>query len=198
MKLLLALFLVFAGFTARAQAWQSPLPYDSTTHKISYNGIVQTPGTAAELQGRARAWYTAKFTDAQTPLSLTTAEDGRLIGKGFTRVTWGDGIGQRSRRVWFVFTLEAKEGRYRYEFTGLENQNDQNPDLARAAGMSNEQLTTRSPVENVYVPGNKYNFTKKGQPIEALRQYTTALHTQMQSLVQSLQQAEANAGKTNW
>ena len=116
MKNLLLPFLLLAGLAANAQAWHNPLPVDSTTHLITYQGVVQVPGaTQAELYSRAREWFAVTFGSAKEVLEMDDRGLGKLIGRAYAQFDFSSGFGPIvSLSMWRTIKIESKDGRYRY------------------------------------------------------------------------------------
>ena len=180
MKYLFLLCLLAFGLRAAGQA--SPLPIDSLTHKVAYQGVVQVPGaTQAELYSRAREWFAVTFGSAKAVLEMDDQAAGKLIGRengGFSQRL----LGQESVvTVWRTVNIQVKDGRFKYVFTNF------------ATGDSN---ASARPVELAMVPAS---YDKKG----ALRPYMAdmfaGIRTTAQSQVASLMSAMIKpAGKSNW
>lgn len=122
--LIAALVLGCAGRSA-AQSRPVPapnLPADSLTGRIRFAGVVAVPGaSAAELQARAREWVALTFEDAHQVTQLDDAARGVLIGRGYTTM-YADATAKQAgppTPLFFTFRLDFREGRYRYELSGL-------------------------------------------------------------------------------
>ncbi|MDF7811177.1 DUF4468 domain-containing protein [Hymenobacter sp. YC55] len=221
MKTILLSLCVLSSVVAQAQiqARKAPNTVDSAGHKVKYEGEVQVPGiTRVELQNRAKNWFAAHFIDASNPLMLTNTENGSLVGKGSTRVKLAGNEKSRGHRVWFIFTLEANDGRYRYQLKDLQNQMDTTTTLAAtlmAARVDSPQV--QSPTRSVPVTpphkavvaarkptqGIKAVASRKKQPVfvapvDPLQQYKGAVQEQMAEIVKSLNTALATSTAQDW
>ena len=204
MKTILLSLCVLSGLVAQAQtqAGKAPTAVDSTGHKVKYEGVVQVPGiTRVELQNRAKTWFAAHFIDAANPLMLTNTATGSLVGKGSTRVKLGGSEQSRSHRVWFIFTLEANDGGYRYQLKDLQNQTDTTTATVIAAA----DLQTQPPVRTVVAaskpaPSTKATAGRKKQPapVDPLQRYKDAVQEQMAEIVKSLNNALATSTAQDW
>ncbi|WP_375435174.1 DUF4468 domain-containing protein [uncultured Hymenobacter sp.] len=202
MKTILLSLCVLSGFVAQAQtqARTAPTALDSTGHKVKYEGVVQVPGiTRVELQNRAKTWFAAHFIDAANPLMLTNTTNGSLIGKGSTRVKLGGSEQSRSHRIWFIFTLEANDGLYRYQLKDLQNQTD------TTTAMAAYNLPAQPPVPSAKAASaptlsTKASASRKKQPlpIDPLQQYKSAVQEQMAEIVKSLNNALATSTAQDW
>lgn len=221
MKTILLSLCVLSSVVAQAQiqARKAPNTVDSAGHKVKYEGEVQVPGiTRVELQNRAKNWFAAHFIDASNPLMLTDTENGSLVGKGSTRVKLVGGEKSRSHRVWFIFTLEANDGKYRYQLKDLQNQTDTTTTLAATllAAVDSPQVQLSPPSAPAPVPirkvvttvkkpasGNKAVASRKKQPVpiapvDPLQQYKGAVQEQMAEIVKSLNTALATSTAQDW
>lgn len=204
---------------AQTQARKAPKMVDSASHKVKYEGEVQVPGiTRVELQNRAKNWFAAHFIDASNPLMLTDTENGSLVGKGSTRVKLVGNEKNRSHRVWFIFTLEANDGKYRYQLKDLQNQTDTTTTLAatlRAAvdspqvQLSPPSAPSPAPIRKVVTTvkkpasSSKVIASRKKQsvpiaPVDPLQQYKGAVQEQMAEIVKSLNTALATSTAQDW
>ena len=222
MKTILLSLCVLGSVVAQAQiqARKAPNTVDSAGHKVKYEGEVQVPGiTRVELQNRAKNWFAAHFIDASNPLMLTDTENGSLVGKGSTRVKLAGGEKNRSHRIWFIFTLEANDGQYRYQLKDLQNQTDTTTTLAGTLVAATEDSShvptpTRSvpaptPTRKVAVTASKPASSVKAvasrkkqpvhvAPIDPLQQYKGAVQEQMAEIVKSLNTALATSTAQDW
>lgn len=118
MKYLLLLCLLAGGLRAAGQV--SPLPVDSLTHKVTYQGVVQVPGaTQAELYSRAREWFAVTFGSAKAVLEMDDRTAGKLIGRengGYMQHFLGQ---DTPVTVWRTVNIQVKDGRFKYVFTGF-------------------------------------------------------------------------------
>ncbi|UOQ68031.1 DUF4468 domain-containing protein [Hymenobacter volaticus] len=221
MKTILLSLCVLSSVVAQAQtqARKAPNTVDSAGHKVKYEGEVQVPGiTRVELQNRAKNWFAAHFIDASNPLMLTDTENGSLVGKGSTRVKWAGGEKNRSHRVWFIFTLEANDGRYHYQLKDLQNQTDTTTTLAATlmaavdsprAQLPQPSLPVAAPTRKAVITVNKTAFSSKAvasrkkqpvpvAPVDPLQQYKGAVQEQMAEIVKSLNTALATSTAQDW
>ena len=122
--------LLFAGLAlavaspaaAQMAAWVNPLPVDSTTHLITYTGVVQVPGaTQAELYSRAREWFATTFGSSKAVLEMDNAAAGKLIGHAYAPFEMAFGLGHTAQyAMWRQLKIEVKDGRYRYTLSDFE------------------------------------------------------------------------------
>jgi hypothetical protein len=118
MRKLLPVLLFCLSFSAAAQEWKSPLPIDSATHKITYQGIVQVPGvTRLELYSRALSWFANFFGPSFDSLENSSPSNGSLTANGYTAFDYAFMGKAMPWAMWRRIKVEAKDGRYRYTIT---------------------------------------------------------------------------------
>lgn len=194
----LSLCLASSGVAQAQQvAGKAPPAAPSVTKQITKEGVVQVPGVSrAALQDRAKTWFADRFIDAGNPLMLTNTPNGSLVGKGSTRVRWGTAEMSRSHRVWFVLTLEAQDGRYRFQLQDLPNQQDTTTTvkpvgIGPAAHASPAARPASSPVAR---PARK----GKTQPATPHKPYDAAVQEQLAEIVKSLTDALTTTTAQDW
>jgi len=117
MKAFLLALLIFAPMLMRAQS--VVLPIDSTTHKVTFTGVVQVPGvTQADLYSRAREWFATNFNSGKAVLDMDDKEAGKMIGKAYADFSLrAPLVGDITQKLWRQVKVYVKDGRYRYELT---------------------------------------------------------------------------------
>ena len=122
MKTIFALILL-VPFLSNAQ--DIILPIDSTTNKITFQEVVQSPGISQdELYTRAREWFALTFKSAQDVIQMDDKASGKIIGKGAHRGTAMILLTPSAFSLNYTVSLTVKEGRYRYEITDFTSQSD--------------------------------------------------------------------------
>jgi hypothetical protein len=120
---LVALAMMFATTIASAQKDKEPqpptLPIDSTTKLITYRGVVTQQGTQTELFQRALDWITKYYKNTAEVIKSSDNATGVIecTSKLKIHIAAKDGTPTVAGIVNYNFTIEAKEGRYRYTFT---------------------------------------------------------------------------------
>lgn len=180
MKHLLLLCLLACSLRAAGQV--SPLPIDSITHKVTYQGVIQVPGASqAELYSRAREWFAVTFGSAKYVLEMDDRTAGKLIGRengGYSQRIFGQDV---VVTLWRTVNIQVKDGRFKYVFTNF------------AAGDS-EALAR--PVELSMVPAA---YDKKGVLRPFMADMFAGVRTSAQSQVASLMAAMVKpAAKSDW
>ncbi|WP_375418163.1 DUF4468 domain-containing protein [uncultured Hymenobacter sp.] len=108
-----------APFTSAALLDGTALPFDETTHQITYQGVVDVPGlTKDQLYVRAHEWLAKAYRSANDVIQMQDKEAGRLVGKGTTRVMVR---GYDAGYVRHTLTIYLKDGRYKYVLTDLSH-----------------------------------------------------------------------------
>lgn len=182
-KLLLTLLI---ALPALAQAQSYGLPTDSTTHKVIYEGVIQTPGaTQAELYSRAREWFATSFNSGKDVLDMDDRQSGKLIGKAYAdfalRVPM---IGSVTQKMWRVVKVYVKDGRYRYEITDFAAQG-----YYRPGQVPESTQTAMHPVEEFFDTKNSMFFDKRGTPKPMAQSVFDATQAQAKAQIASLQNA---------
>ena len=107
-----------------------PLPIDSQTGRITYEGVVEVPGISkADLYTRANAWVAHSYRSAQDVIQLNDKEAGQLIVKGLARVT---SRGSDFGVVHHTLTVYVKDGRYKYVLTDFTHDASSAPNIQSA------------------------------------------------------------------
>lgn len=114
------LFMASAGLNAQTTTPPMPnIPVDTITKLISYKEVVQEKGTRDTLYIRAIAWINSYFPN---PTDVTRVRDrDNSVIKGIHRFklyyTDKDGSKRETSLCEYAFSIECKDGRYRYTFT---------------------------------------------------------------------------------
>jgi hypothetical protein len=120
MKISLLAILLLLCFTAAAQDWKNPLPIDSASQKITYEGVVQVPGaTQLELYSRALNWFNTYFGPEVARLEVADISGGRLAANGYAPFDYIPFGKVMTWAMWRTIKIEVKEGRYRYTITNF-------------------------------------------------------------------------------
>ena len=195
MKVLLAMLLAVGALApAQAQvklptlrtAWVNPLPKDSISGKISFQGVVQVPGaTQAALYARAKKWM--ETTPGPTPLTIETqdATAGKITGKTSELVMQNLFGANVQVPLWRTITIQVKPGRFRYQIT----------DFAFDSGKG---LAPVTPLENYLTP-NDLTFDSKGYPKPVLQSTIEAIQRSGRQQATAIRQAlTGKAVDDNW
>jgi hypothetical protein len=97
------------------------LPINPENNRIRFQEVVQESGTKDELFNRSINWLNNYYRD---PVRITSVRDqatGKIIGRHTIKlnVTGDDGIRRDGPMVFYEFTLEMRDDRYRYIITDL-------------------------------------------------------------------------------
>ncbi len=120
---LITLAMIFVTTIATAQKekdLQPPtLPIDSITKLITYREVVTQQGTQTELFQRALNWIAKYYKNTTEVIKSSDNATGIIecTSKLKIHIPAKDGTNTVAGIVNYNFTIEAKEGRYRYTFT---------------------------------------------------------------------------------
>ncbi|MGI4820263.1 MAG: DUF4468 domain-containing protein [Janthinobacterium lividum] len=183
MKVLLAtLALLWAFTSAQAQVklpklhgWVNPLPTDSTTGKVSYQGVVQVPGaTQASLYANAKKWFATAPGPTKIVLDTDNPTAGKISGKT-SELVMQNFLGANVQvPLWRTITIQVKPGRYRYKIT----------DYSFDSGKGQGAVT---PIENYLTP-NALTFDDNGYPKPVLQSTIDAIQRNGRQQVNSIRQ----------
>ncbi len=96
-------------------------PMNPENNRIRFQEVVQESGTKNELFNRSINWLNNYYRD---PVRITSVRDqatGKIIGRHTIRLSHigDDGIKRDGPMVFYEFTLEMRDDRYRYIITDL-------------------------------------------------------------------------------
>jgi hypothetical protein len=119
---LLILFsaLLLAQLPARSQSDSVSMPIDESTKLITYKEVVQEPGTPQELFNRAVLWINSYYNNPSDVTKVRDPQTGEIKGVHRFRIENKDektGLVTDAGTIQYNFTIEFKEGRYRYTLT---------------------------------------------------------------------------------
>jgi len=184
MKFLLAILLL-TGTLAPAHAqvklpklktWVNPLPKDSITGKVSYQGVVQVPGaTQATLYARAKKWVDTAPGPTKVTIETEDATAGKIIGKT-SELVMQNFLGANVQvPLWRTIIIQVKPGRFRYQIT----------DFAFDSGKGQGAVT---PIENYLTP-NALTFDDAGYPKPVLQSTIEAIQRSGRQQATAIRQA---------
>ena len=170
--------LLLAPIISRAQTrWQPPFPVDTTTHKISYQGVVLVPHLPAHLlYERAKTWH-AKVVEptTQAPL-LEDKTAGLFIAR---RVAMLNG-----QRFSYTVAVECHDGQYEYLFTDFFFLYPRTVTPA-SGGKVFVAFAQDMPLQNLMQ--HKASLTDKGEVRPNVRHMMKEAHAAFTALVSDLQ-----------
>ncbi|RZK22511.1 MAG: DUF4468 domain-containing protein [Hymenobacter sp.] len=193
MKILLWLLLFGALAPAHAQVklpkltgWVNPLPKDSSTGKVAYQGVVQVPGASqAALYARAKKWFATA--PGPTKMTIETQDEaaGKLTGKT-SELVMQNFLGANVQvPLWRTVVVQVKPGRFRYQIT----------DFAFDSGKGQGAVT---PIENYLTP-NALTFDDNGYPKPVLQSTIEAIQRSARQQASSIRQTmTGKAAADNW
>jgi hypothetical protein len=166
--------------------WVNPLPKDSITGKIAYQGVVQVPGaTQAALYARAKKWFATA--PGPTKMTIETQDEatGKITGKT-SELVMQNFLGANVQvPLWRTVIVQVKPGRFRYQIT----------DFAFDSGKG---LTPVTPLENYLTP-NDLTFDSNGYPKPVLQSTIEAIQRSGRQQATAIRQAlTGKAVDDNW
>jgi hypothetical protein len=161
----------------KLHGWVNPLPMDSITRKVSFQGVVQVPSASqAALYARAKKWFSTASGPTKMIIQTQDEAAGKLSGKT-SELVMQNFLGANVQvPLWRTVIVQVKPGRFRYQIT----------DFAFDSSTGQGAVT---PIENYLTP-NALTFDDAGYPkpvlqstIEAIqrsgRQQATAIRQTM-------------------
>ena len=170
----------------KLHGWVNPLPKDSITGKVSYQGVVQVPGASqAALYARAKKWFGSA--PGPTPMTLETQNEaaGKLTGKT-SELVMQNFLGANVQvPLWRTIIIQVKPGRFRYQIT----------DFSFDSGKGQGAVT---PIENYLTP-NALTFDDAGYPKPVLQSTIEAVQRSARQQATSIRQSmTGKAVDDNW
>jgi hypothetical protein len=109
-------FILSNGF-----AQTSEIPLNPENNKIRFQDVIFEAGTKDEFFNRCINWLNNYYKDPVRVTSVRDQPSGKIIGKNTIRLnyTGDDGIRRDGPSVFYEFTIEMRDGRYRYTITDL-------------------------------------------------------------------------------
>jgi len=194
MKYLLAILLLL-GTLAPAQAqvklpklhgWVNPLPMDSLTRKVSFQGVVQVPGASqAVLYARAKKWFATAPGPTKMTIEVQDETAGKLTGKT-SELVMQNFLGANVQvPLWRTIIVQVKPGRFRYQIT----------DFAFDSSTGTGAVT---PIENYLTP-NALTFDDAGYPKPVLQSTIEAIQRSGRQQASAIRQTmTGKAADDNW
>ncbi len=122
MKKFAFLFVIVISFsTLLAQVKKGVLPIDPETKKIKFQEVVHEKGTKQQLFNRCVYWLYKFYKDPDRVTSVRDPNTGKIVGQHRFRVYdyTKDSIKKIAGTIDYTFTIEFKDGRYRYTINKL-------------------------------------------------------------------------------
>ena len=97
------------------------IPFDAEARKIKFQQVIEEEGSQNELFNRCVFWLNDYYKDPVRITSVRDAPSGKIMGKHTIRLKYTDdkGIEHDGPSVYYEFTIEVRENRYRYTITDL-------------------------------------------------------------------------------
>ncbi|MFA8301154.1 MAG: DUF4468 domain-containing protein [Hyphomicrobiales bacterium] len=110
---LLAIIISITTLCAKAQ-----VPVDRDTEKVTYTDVVTVDGDKDDLFKRCVYWLNETYSNPASVTSIRDYETGKIKGSHrFKLYVDNDGFKKASGMVVYNFTIEFKDGKYRYTLT---------------------------------------------------------------------------------
>ncbi|MCA8829433.1 DUF4468 domain-containing protein [Hymenobacter pini] len=137
LSVLLVCLLALAG-AASAQKYEYKglrnFPVDSSTHKVSYTGVIEVPGaTQAQLYLKTKAWLASHYNSAKAVIQVEDPNNSQLVAQG--RLNFRNVATGAPSNYQHMLNFQFKEGKMRYEITDI-----------REGGTPLEQVIPANPV----------------------------------------------------
>lgn len=134
----ISLFLLLAmlstmAFAQKNKSLEEPaLPIDENTKLVTYQDVVNEPGTPQELYDRAMLWVKAFYKNTNEVIKSSDRDAAVIQMRSSVRIygTQKDGTPHFRNIVYYNFKLECRNNRYRYTITDF-----------------NEKATSAAPIE---------------------------------------------------
>jgi hypothetical protein len=115
------LFIGITGFSTFTLAQTKVIPFDQDVKKIKFQEVINETGTQSELFKRCVYWLNDYYKD---PVRVTIVRDeptGKIMGKHNIRLKNidKDSVVTDGPSVFYEFTIEVRDDRYRYTITEL-------------------------------------------------------------------------------
>ena len=133
MKTLLMLLLpVFAALAAVSQT----LPVDKETGRITYTEIVKCDGVQKQLYKAAKLWVLYAYSPDYVA-QLNDDETGTIVLRPIITVYQDEE--QMAGYVHYTLTIECRDGKYKYTFTGFEHEKAPKTNMCDGGNLENEK-----------------------------------------------------------
>lgn len=116
------LALPFYLFAQETDSIQKPIvPVDEITELITYRDVVETEGDSKELFKRAINWISDYYKNAASVTTRRDYESGVIEGNHRFKIynQTEDGVNSEGGTILYSFSLEFKDGRFRYTYNDL-------------------------------------------------------------------------------
>jgi len=111
--------LIFTVLSVLFISLKAQVPVDEDTKLITYQGVVEVDGIKDTLYNRASHWVNMHYENPQSVFITRDVNGGKVVGKHRIRMVDTDVDGNvlnSNTIVNYKFTIECKDGRYRYTF----------------------------------------------------------------------------------
>lgn len=152
--------LVLSAYSAAQEKLLDILPL--VDGKVTYSEVVQADSLSqAQIYARIHHWLANSYRSAKDVVQVADKERGEVIGKGFATATWQVTFYSfQPVDVWHTVTVQAKDGKYRYQFT------DFTVDYTTAATQYGPGVHVRKPLEE-WLPNREKQMAKFYPQVDA-------------------------------
>ncbi|MBL4652172.1 MAG: DUF4468 domain-containing protein [Flavobacteriales bacterium] len=142
--------------------------YDEKTNLISYNNVVETKGTTAELYAKSLSWMKSYYKNPIDVIRTKDAEGGKLEGKARFRI-WdekeGTGTKTAAGSIEYNITIICKDGRYKYTVTKIGKK------------------------QSTFYPAEKWDTANKAEYKRMYASYLVQLDAEINKIIESMNSA---------
>ncbi|TVT38473.1 DUF4468 domain-containing protein [Hymenobacter setariae] len=170
----------------KLHGWVNPLPMDSLTRKVSFQGVVQVPGASqATLYARAKKWFATASGPTKMTIETQDEASGKVTGKT-SELVMQNFLGANVQvPLWRTVIVQVKPGRFRYQITNF-------------AFDSSTGQGAVTPIENYLAP-NALTFDDAGYPKPVLQSTIEAIQRSGRQQASVIRQAmTGKAVDDNW
>jgi hypothetical protein len=192
-KFFILLFALACSCPALAQKTKVKMEVSTATEfpvkedKLYYEGVVDLPATSKQLDlyKTGRTWFVDTYVDAKEVLQLDDKAEGKMMGKGFYKYSFLNGINISQVLMRFTLALDVKDGKYRYRMYNFVGDNV-NTSLLGGANATQLRVLDYNQCYVDYKAGTRTKYNLK---------VLQGMDTQVQLIVASLNKAMlANTG----
>ena len=112
------LFLLLLPIFSFAQNEIPDLPIDSTTHLITYEGVITVQGSKDQLYSKGREWFAKTYNSAQNVIQMDDKDE--IVGKALMQVYYKRlGMQREGGYINYTISIYFKDGKYKYLITNF-------------------------------------------------------------------------------
>lgn len=153
MKTIIQLVLIFFISTQYTYCQLEKFPFDSTTHKVTYQGVIDIANiNKDQLYDRAMSWATKTFVSTKSVVDYSDKASGRIVLKPILPYKYSMLMRVFNIGHWeYTFTILVKDGKYKYIITDFIEKGDDDNNTLGPIETSRENLRAlTSPTKKMY------------------------------------------------